>query len=59
MAYELDGSPVIRNNDHSFRPIPNITELNALTNELFTIATDLNNARLEGFLKEALSNNEG
>ncbi len=54
-AFELDGTPVIRNRDHSFQPIPNLTRLNELAEEIYTITTDLNNARLEGFLKEALS----
>lgn len=56
-AYELDGAPVIRNDDHSFGPFPNIPELSAISNELATITTELNEARTEegGFLKEALS----
>jgi hypothetical protein len=58
-AYELDGSPVIRNSDHTFGPTPSPTELNVIAEELFTITTDLNKERLEGFLKKALeeSNN--
>ena len=46
-AYELDGTPVIRNRDHSFQPIPNIIKLNELASEIFTITTDFNNARKE------------
>ena len=54
-AHELDGSPVIRNDDHSFGPTPNPKELNAIADELFTIIEELTTARLDGFLKEALS----
>ena len=53
-AYELDGKPVIRDDDHSFRPAPTINELREAATELATITTELNEARLEGFLKKAL-----
>ena len=54
-AQDLDHNPVIRDDDHTFRPAPQLTELDAVADELTTVASELNDARLNGFLKEALS----
>jgi hypothetical protein len=56
---ELDGGPMMRGDDHKFRPIPTITQLEELDKEIATILDDLINARQDGFLLEALkkSNN--
>jgi hypothetical protein len=55
-AIELDGGPVMRTHGHEFRPIPPVAELEAVADDLAQIAKDLNFARLEGFLRDALSN---
>jgi hypothetical protein len=55
-AHELDGAPVIRNeDDHSFRAIPTPIELDDVADNLAAIATELNDTRLRGFLFEALA----
>jgi hypothetical protein len=55
-AHELDGAPVIRDEDgHAFKAIPSGQELNGLANLLAGISTELNTARLDGFLSEALN----
>ncbi len=54
-AQDLDNNPVIRDDDHTFRPAPLLAELDAVADELATVASELNDARLDGFLKEALS----
>jgi hypothetical protein len=54
-AHELDGAPVIRDEDnHTFKAIPTPAELDAVADALAEIATELNTARLDGFLFEAL-----
>ena len=54
-AHELDGAPVIRDADnHTFKAIPTPDELDAVASALAEIATELNMARLDGFLSEAL-----
>src|ERR1700730_9932914 len=54
-ANELDGAPVIRDEDsHTFRTIPTAEELDAVANLLAGITAELNTARLDGFLSEAL-----
>jgi hypothetical protein len=54
-AKELDGDPVIRTDDHDYVAIPNVSELEAVADELYDIAAELNHARLAGFLHEALT----
>ncbi len=54
-SYDMDRNPVIRDDDHTFRPAPNIAELNTVADEFAAVALELNVARLNGFLKEALS----
>jgi hypothetical protein len=54
-ARELDGEPLRRTNDHDWKPLPTIEELNALSEELTALTNKLNDARLLGFLAEALA----
>lgn len=51
---ELDGDIKMRTDDHTWRPMPTLDELTALNSEFIRLATQLNAARLRGFLKEAL-----
>lgn len=54
-ARELDGDPKVRTNDHVWKPIPTIEQLNALSTELEFLTGELNSARLEGFLSPAIA----
>jgi len=54
-ARELDGDPQVRTEDHGWKPIPTIDELNTLSAELKLLISELNIARLEGFLSEAIA----
>jgi hypothetical protein len=51
---ELDGGPMIRGDDHEFRPAPTVAELKDLGHEIARILDDLTQARRDGFLLEAL-----
>lgn len=55
-AHELDGDPVIRTHGHEFRPIPTVKALEAVVDDLSQVARDLNYARLDRFLRDALAN---
>jgi hypothetical protein len=56
-AHELDGEPVIRDEDeHTFKYAPTAAELDAVADTLEQIAAELNTARLDGFLSGALAN---
>ncbi len=57
-AKELDGEAQLRNADHTSRPLPTRQELSALSKEIRDLTTFLNQARLEGFLSEALTERE-
>jgi len=54
-AQELDGEAKRRDSSHRWLPIPTIAELQALSQELLALTQELNHARLEGFIFEALS----
>jgi len=54
-AKELDGEAVRRNSSHGWQPLPSVEELQNLGTEIAGLANELNHARLEGFLHEALS----
>ncbi|MDO8703883.1 MAG: hypothetical protein Q7J84_02945 [Sulfuricaulis sp.] len=54
-ARELDGDTQMRTKDHSWKPIPTIDELEKLSRELELLTNELNTARLEGFLFEAIT----
>ncbi len=50
------GKPIIRDDDgYAFRQIPTVTELEKMADDLAEAASELNDARMNGFLKEALS----
>jgi hypothetical protein len=50
----LDGGMQMRTADHKWKQLPTVGELGALEIEIVTIAAELNEARLEGYLFEAL-----
>jgi len=54
-AKELDGEILRRDKDHSWHQLPTIDELQVLANELKQLMETLNEARLDGFLSEALA----
>ena len=51
---ELDGDPMVRGEDHQFRPAPSISELHDLEWEITRVLDALTQARQDGFLSEAL-----
>jgi len=57
-AQELDGEPQIRDAYGVAGPLPTAEELNNLAKEIEDLTNLLNMERLEGFLYEALSENE-
>ena len=58
-AAQLDGQGLIRGEDGKWYDHPTVSELDALVSELDAVTRDLNWARLEGFLKEALEARHG
>jgi hypothetical protein len=56
---ELDGRHVIRGEDHIFRTAPTVDQLEELAGELRKIRDELNDARLHGFLRDALDQKAG
>lgn len=52
---ELDGEPMIRNDDHSFVAAPSAGELTEIGHELEIISDELLSARHGGFLQTALA----
>ncbi|MBU6479198.1 MAG: hypothetical protein KGS09_01480 [Nitrospirae bacterium] len=55
VAKELDGEPRRRSTDHSWQPVPTTPELKSLSADIRMLTRELNDARLEGFLAQALS----
>lgn len=53
-AKELDGEAVRRNSSHGWQPLPTVGELQTLGADMSALTNELNLARLEGFLYEAL-----
>jgi hypothetical protein len=55
-ARELDGSGgvITQDDNHEWRPFPSSQELSSLAIELATLVEELNEARLHGYLKEAM-----
>ncbi|MHA2231407.1 MAG: hypothetical protein ACXAB4_02840 [Candidatus Hodarchaeales archaeon] len=51
-AKELDGDPGIMGVPGELHPLPTVEELEKLANEIAEIIQELNEARLEGFIKE-------
>jgi hypothetical protein len=54
-AKELDGEPTCRGADHDWQPLPTTGQLKGLSAEILELTNLLNQARLEGFLAEALA----
>ena len=54
-AKELDGEPMRRGQDHNWHPLPTVDELKALANQTWILTDELNTARLDGLLSEALA----
>jgi hypothetical protein len=52
-AKEIDGKPHMQG-DRTRKPLPTVSELKDLINKLSSLTQELNEARLEGFLLEAL-----
>lgn len=57
-AQELDGEAHVRDAFGNTRPLPTAQELRALGKEIEQLTNHLNEERLEGFLKQALSDRE-
>lgn len=53
-AKELDGDPGIMGISGGLRLLPTVKELEVLSNDIEEITQELNEARLDGFLKEVL-----
>lgn len=53
-SHSLDGSPGLLDDRGHLMPMPSAADLDALAGELAAVAQELNQARLKGFLKEAL-----
>src|SRR5689334_16955868 len=54
VARELDGDFRRRHTDHKWQKLPTIAALEALAAQILELTKELNEARLEGFLAEAL-----
>jgi len=54
-ARELDGDPQLRTSDHKWTKPPGVEELQALADEIGRLTEELNRARLDGFIFEALT----
>ena len=54
-ARELDGPSMRRDRNSEWLPLPTLLELQALSSELLKITGELNKARLEGFIFQAMS----
>jgi hypothetical protein len=54
VGQELDREPLVRRAGNKWGPLPTVDELRALAVDLQTIAGELNEARLHGFLDAAL-----
>lgn len=52
---ELDGEPARKGLGDEWLPLPTVEELNGLAEVILQITSQLNEARLEGFLHEALT----
>lgn len=56
---ELDGEVMMRTEDHSWRHLPTLNELEELNLELIRLAAQINVARINGFVREALDAKAG
>ena len=55
LVAELDGDPQLHVKDHSMKPLPTAEELAGLQRELYSLVIAINDARLNGFLAEAMA----
>jgi len=55
LVAELDGDPQLYVKDHSMKPLPTAEELAGLQRELYSLVIAINDARLNGFLAEAMA----
>lgn len=58
-AQILDGDMQIRTLDHGWKPLPTVAELGELEVELASLVKELNDARLRGYIFEALQKAPG
>lgn len=58
-AKEHDGDPGIMGDLGELHPLPTIKELESLANEMAEVTQELNDARLFGFLQEAIDERSG
>jgi hypothetical protein len=54
-GHQLDGGHVMRTHGYELVAIPSVQELEAVAEALFQVAKDLDTARWDGFLSEALA----
>ncbi len=52
---ELDGEPARRGSGTEWKPLPTVPELDGLAEDIMRLTGELNVARLEGFVHEALA----
>ena len=57
-AQELDGDVFVQTENHDWESIPTFISLDKLSDELLRLTQELNAARLDGFLFEALDGNK-
>ena len=53
-AHDEVGNPVVKDDNHQFQTAPSVVELDEVANELAAVTSDLNDARLHGFLADEL-----
>ncbi|WHZ25331.1 MAG: hypothetical protein OJF51_000126 [Nitrospira sp.] len=51
---ELDGDACQKSEDHRWQPLPTSRDLKRLSDDILCLTKELNDARLEGYLSEAL-----
>lgn len=52
---ELDGEGCQKSDDHTWQPLPTSEQLKSLSDDIRCLTKELNEARLEGYLSQALS----
>jgi hypothetical protein len=53
-AMEPDGEMIVRTKEHKSVPLPTVPQLEELARDLVQLTDELNSARMEGFLAQAL-----
>lgn len=51
---EINGDAYQKTDDHQWQPMPTVPELKSLADDIMNLTKELNDARLDGFLFEAL-----